>query len=123
MSESLDRMSSGTTNREPDAAWFDLVMRCPACIADSKEPGPEGQWYHAMDDGKIQVGSSAEYRCLSCEHQSHVRNWRYACQAHEAEYRPTTSTHLANALSTAGQITSIAGRQWMKTFLENLGEW
>ena len=29
----------------------------------------------------------------------------------------------AVALSTAGQITSIAGHQWMHAFLENLGEW
>jgi len=123
MSESAHRIGDTTRSQEPDTKWFDLIMRCPACIADNKEPGPQSQWYHTMDDGKIQVGITAEYRCLSCQHQSHVQHWRYACEAHEADYRPTTSVHLANALSTAGQITSIAGRQWMMTFLENLGEW
>ncbi len=109
---------------ESDASeWFNLVMRCPACLADNRDPGPVDQWYHAMDSAMVQVGSSAEYRCLGCKHTEHVRNWRYACQAHQTEYRPTTSAHLSNALSTAGQITSIAGRQWMQKFLQNLGEW
>ena len=110
------------TQRE-DEVWFNLIMKCPACLSAGKDAGPQGQWYHAMDGGVIQVGSVAEYRCMSCQHNEHVRNWRYACEAHQTEYRPTTSAHLANALSTAGQITSIAGRQWMHTFLENLGEW
>ncbi len=78
---------------------------------DNKEPGPPGQWYHATDNGTVQVGSSAEYRCMSCQNVEHVRNWRYACEAHQTDYRPTSSAHLANALSTAGQITSVAGRQ------------
>lgn len=106
-----------------DEVWFNLVMRCPACMASDKEPGPKGQWYHSMDGGVVQVGSVAEYRCMSCQHHEHVRNWRYACEAHQTEYRPTSSAHLANALSTAGQMTSMAGRHWMRTFLENLGEW
>lgn len=105
------------------AEWFDLVMRCPACLADNREPGPISQWYHAMDSGTVQVGSSAEYRCLGCKHQAHVKEWRYACETHQTEYRRTNAAHLSNALSTAGQITSIAGRQWMTRFLENLGEW
>jgi|SRR5579871_510108 len=106
-----------------EVIWFDLIMRCPACLADGHDPGPEGQWYHAMDSGRMQVGDNAEYRCQSCEHHAHVRNWRYACTQHETDYRPTTAAHLANALSTAGQIVSRAGRQWMQRFLENSGDW
>ena len=109
--------------KRQDEVWFNLVMRCPACISANKEPGPQGQWYHSMDGGVIQVGSIAEYRCMSCQHHEHVRNWRYTCEAHQIDYRPTSSAHLANALSIAGQITNMAGRQWMRTFLENLGEW
>ncbi|MBB5869728.1 hypothetical protein F4553_003107 [Allocatelliglobosispora scoriae] len=114
----------GPAVREPETKeWFDLVMRCPACLADNVEAGPIGQWYHAVDNGTVQVGSSAHYRCLSCQHTEHVRNWRYACAAHQTDYRPTNAAHLSNALSTAGQITSIAGRQWMQQFVSNLGEW
>lgn len=112
----------GNGNNE-ETVWFDLVIRCPACIKEEREPGPEGQWYHAADDGKIQVGNNAEYRCRRCEHHSHVKDWRYACERHATEYRPTTAAALANALSVAGQITSTGGRRWMQQFLENLGEW
>jgi lipopolysaccharide biosynthesis regulator YciM len=122
MSNLPDQLDQQTDNQEAND-WFNLVMRCPACLADGKEAGPVDQWYHVMDNGMVQVGSSAEYRCLSCQHTEHVRNWRYACRAHQTEYRPTTAAHLSNALSTAGQITSIAGRQSMQKFLENLGEW
>ncbi|MBO3739536.1 hypothetical protein [Actinoplanes flavus] len=107
----------------PEAEWFSLVMRCPACLSERKEPGPAAQWFHASDDGFVQVGSSAQYRCTSCRCVEHVKSWRYACEAHQTDFRPTSSAHLANALSTAGQITSVAGRQWMQRFLENLGEW
>lgn len=110
-------------DKDNDAEWFNLVMRCPACLADGREPGPPGQWFHAPDDGPVRVGSNAKYQCASCHHVEHVRNWRYACEAHQTDFRATSSAHLANALSTAGQITSIAGRQWMQKFLENLGEW
>ena len=109
--------------KDQDTQWYSLVMRCPACMADSKEAGPAAQWFHATDDGPIEVGSSADYRCTNCRHMEHVKNWRYACEAHQTEYRATSSGHLANALSTAGQVTSVAGRQWMQKFLENLGEW
>jgi hypothetical protein len=110
-------------SRDQDTEWYSLIMRCPACLSEQKEPGPAAQWYHAPDDGMVQVGSSAQYRCTTCQHVEHVKSWRYACEQHETDFRPTSSAHLANALSTAGQITSVAGRQWMQKFLENLGEW
>jgi hypothetical protein len=98
-------------------------MRCPACLSEGKEPGPASQWYHAVDGGVAQVGDNAEYQCKSCSHHSHAKNWRYACQEHQTDFRPTSSQHLANALSIGGQMASQGGRHWMQRFLENLGEW
>lgn len=105
------------------AQYFDLVMRCPACIADGRDGGVPGAWYHERCEGGLQIGDDAYLRCKKCSFANHVRGWRYACAAHESEYRPTSSAHLANAVSTAGQITSLAGRQWLLTFLQNLGDW
>ncbi|MBB5869724.1 hypothetical protein F4553_003103 [Allocatelliglobosispora scoriae] len=105
------------------AQYFDLVIRCPACIADGKDGKVPAPWYHHSCGGGLQIGDDANYRCKRCNVSSHVQNWRYACEAHESDFRPTSSAHLANAVSTAGQITSIAGRQWLLTFLQNLGDW
>ncbi|MBW6438263.1 hypothetical protein KZ829_31505 [Actinoplanes hulinensis] len=105
------------------AQYFDLVIRCPACIADGRDGGLPGYWYHHQCGGGLQIGDDANYQCKSCFQRHHVRNWRYACQQHESDFRATTSAHLANAVSTAGQLTSVAGRRWLMTFLENLGDW
>ena len=61
-------------------------------------------------------------RCTSCGSSRHIRNWRYACEEHEADYRSTTAAHFASAVSTAGQITSVAGKNWLMRLLENMGE-
>ena len=103
--------------------YFDLIIRCPACLAENRDPGPAGVWYHVECDGRLQIGDDATYRCKACLHTRHVKEWRYACKQHEADYRHTTSAHLASAVSTAGQITGIAGRQWLMSFLDELGDW
>lgn len=103
------------------ADYFDLQMRCPACIADGESGGACVQWFHAECGGKMQVGDDANYRCLACGKISHIKNWRYACETHEGVFRKTTNAHMANAMSTSGQITSIAGRKWLIRLLENLG--
>lgn len=104
------------------AQFFDLVLRCPHCISAGAEPGPAGAWYHTGCGGTLQIGEDATYRCKSCSYTAHVKGWRYACE-HHADYRPASSAGIASAVSTAGQITGIAGRQWLMTFLENLGDW
>jgi hypothetical protein len=104
------------------ATYYDLKIRCPACIADGESGGSVDQWYHNICNGKIQIGDDAYYKCLSCGYSSHIKNWRYACTAHVTDFRPTTTAHFANAISTAGQVTSVAGKQWLITLLENLGD-
>jgi hypothetical protein len=104
------------------AIYYDLVMRCPACIASGGSGGTPGQWYHRNCGGRLQVGDNACYLCTKCPTELHVRDWRYACGEHASDYRPTTSAHLANAISTAGQITGVAGRQWLMRFLDAMGD-
>ena len=103
------------------AQYYDLQMRCPACIAEGKSGGPCVQWYHTECGGQLQVGDDANYKCVSCGYISHIKNWRYACREHETDFRPTTNAHFANAISTSGQIASVAGREWLIRLLENLG--
>jgi hypothetical protein len=100
--------------------YHDLVMQCPACIAErGYDHEPARQWYHANCGGKIQIGDDAHYKCLSCGHSSHVKNWRYADSCSEMDDRSNSYGHFANAISAAGQMTNLAGRQWLLTFLEN----
>lgn len=103
--------------------YFDLIIRCPACIKDNVDPGPATSWYHTECNGGLQIGDDATYRCKQCSYTEHVKEWRYKCKQHRAEFRSTSSAHLASAISTAGQITSVAGRQWLMSFLDNLGDW
>lgn len=101
--------------------YYDLKMRCPACIFEGRDGGAISQWYHSNCGGKLQVGDNAYYRCQKCRHSSHVRNWRYSCSRH-GDYRLTSSSHLANAISTSGQLVNVAGRLWLMEFLKNLGD-
>jgi hypothetical protein len=106
------------------ATYYDLIIRCPACLSDGKEPGPPSQWFHAKPgcDGKAQIGDDAQIKCAKCGDTFHLKTARYACYVHETDYRPTSSAHFASAISTAGQVTSIAGKQWLINLLENMGD-
>lgn len=105
------------------STYYDLIMRCPACIAAGKDGGVPRQWYHAgLCGGKLRAGDDACYKCVKCGVVMHVSSWRYKCDGH-SDYRSTTSAHLANAVSTAGQLVNVAGRYWLMQFLENLGDW
>ena len=104
--------------------YHDLVIQCPAYIAKNGfDPKPPAQWYHANCGGKIQVGDNAYYKCLVCGHSSHIKNWRYACGINSMDDRPNIYGHFGNAVSVAGAFTGKAGRQWLLTYLQNLGNW
>jgi hypothetical protein len=104
------------------AVYYDLKIRCPACIAVGLSGGVPSYWYHDCG-GRLQVGDNAFYRCSSCQHTSHIKNWRYACASHQGNYRETNVNHFASAISTASQLSGIAGKIWMLRLLENLGNW
>lgn len=104
------------------ATYFDLIIRCPACLADNKSPGPASQWFHNGCGGKMQIGDDAQLKCEKCGEAFHVQIARYACKAHATDFRATTPAHFASAISTAGQITGVAGRQWLIRMLENMGD-
>jgi len=102
--------------------WYYLKMRCPACIAEGKSGGITKQWYHSNCGGKLMVNDYAEYKCCKCKHISHARGWSYSCDGHSG-WRGTSSSHLANAISIASQFEYKAGRAWLISFLENMGDW
>lgn len=118
--------------------YHDLVVRCPACIADGKCSGQlkSGQWYHAVCNGKIQIGDNAFYKCASCKLESRVENWLYNCEkqtmipyfqfitssnTNRKKFMPTTSANLALALSLSASVTYKGGVRWIKVCLDNLG--
>jgi hypothetical protein len=110
--------------------YHDLVMQCPACIAErGYDPKPPRQWYHASCGGTILIGENAYCRCVGCGHSSHVKHWRYACHINLMDDRPTiaphfaSSGHLAHVVSICGGLANRGGTQWLLTFLENLGDW
>ena len=105
------------------ATYYDLYIQCPACIADNGyDPNPPAQWYHTNCEGKRQIADNAYFQCVSCNHSSHIKNWRYACAQHKSDFRPTTAAHFANSIAIAGQVVGKAGRQWLVTLLQNLGD-
>ncbi|MDL5052662.1 hypothetical protein QQ056_03680 [Oscillatoria laete-virens NRMC-F 0139] len=104
--------------------YYDLVISCPACLADGKPQGPATQWFHAKSGcgGKMQIGDDAQLKCANCGEAFHIKVARYACTLHSTDFRPATPAHFASAISTAGQVTGVAGRQWLITLLENMGD-
>jgi len=106
------------------ATYHNLVIRCPACLTDNKEPGPASQWFHGKKgcNGKMQIGDDAQLKCTACGEAFHLKVARYACQLHATDFRATTPPQFATAISTAGEVTGIAGRQWLIRLLENMGD-
>ncbi|MDY7053846.1 hypothetical protein [Limnospira fusiformis] len=106
------------------ATYYDVFMQCPACIAEKGyDNQPPRQWYHANCGGKIQIGDDAFYKCLVCGHSSPVKNWRYACGINSMDDRPNSYGHFANAVSVAANLSSYPGKQWLLTYIQNLGDW
>ena len=108
--------------------WTELIIGCPACVADGNEPGPATQWYHASCGGRMEVSDIAHLRCSECDAEYHVSNWRWGCPKHgdparEDYYRSTNSTAMAAQISVAGALTTKMGRRWLMTFLDHLGDW
>ena len=105
------------------ATYYDLNIQCPACIKDQGyDDQPPSQWYHAKCGGKIQIGDDAYFKCLSCGYSSHIQNWRYQCSRH-TDFRPASAGSFANAVSISGQLVGKAGKKWLLSLIENLGDW
>lgn len=105
------------------ATYYDLKIRCPACLNMGLSGGIPSYWYHSDCGGKLQVGDNACYRCSGCGYTSHIKNWRYACASHQGSFRETRSNHFASSIATAAQFLNTGGRLWLLTLLENLGDW
>ena len=103
------------------AIYYDFFWQCPGCLAkNGYDSQPPRQWYHANCGGKIQIGDNAYYRCLSCGHSSHVKNWRYA--NNEMSDDIAFDGHFGNAIFLVSSLFPGGGRQWLITLLENLGD-
>lgn len=106
--------------------YFDLRIRCPVEIDRGGSGGVPRQWYHRncpAGAGKLQVGDNAHYRCLSCGAENHARNWRYLCEETDrVNAQAASSAAVAQAISTAGQLVTRAGRMWLLNFVTNLGD-
>jgi len=105
------------------ATYYELKIRCPACISMGRSGGTPSYWYHNDCGGKLEVGDDANYRCSYCSYKSHIKNWRYSCSSHQGNFQSTNSNHFATAIATAGQLSGVAGRLWMLNLLSNMGDW
>lgn len=104
------------------ATYYNLVIRCPACIAEGDFSGYPSQWYHTGCGGKLRIGDNARLRCYECGHEEHIMHWRWSCQSHEGNYKYTTSNAFTTAISIATQMVDTAGKRWLLTILDNLGD-
>lgn len=105
--------------------YFELHISCPVCH-DKGMNTPQSFWTHHQCGGSIYLGDNAYYWCGTCNHQSHVRMWKYGCPIHsngaEFEYISASSVAMAIAIGTAGQMVSETGIAWLQSFLANMGE-
>ena len=106
-------------------SYFELFISCPVCI-DRGNMTPQSYWSHHDRgcNGDIYMGENAFYYCKKCNAASHVMKWKYGCPNHssgaEYEFLEASAVALAQAVSTAGQMVSATGIQWLQNFLKNM---
>jgi len=112
------------------ASWYDLVISCPACIAQNRGRPAPSHWYHADCGGMLKVSDEARLKCSKffCGRDAHFSNWRWGCPQHgdstqSGYYQNTNSTSVAAEISVSASMVSKAGKKWLMKFLDELGEW
>jgi len=84
--------------------FIDLKINCPAeeCPKRSSDPKKASYWVHSEDKGRIRISNRARMKCISCETESHMKNWVFACSAHhDGKYLKTSSSSFGQALALA----------------------
>ena len=109
--------------------YVQLYTSCPVCV-DQGRFIPHAYWGHGDDNclGDIYVGDDACFKCAKCGRTSHVTNWTVNtdCPAHSSNYMVNYvgETHQgmppAQAISFAGQMSTLVGVGWLQRFLDNL---
>lgn len=106
--------------------YFELHISCPVCH-DKGVLTPQSFWTHSSCGGTIYLGDDAFYWCDTCNHKSHVSQWKYGCPTHspdaEYEYISISSTTMAIVIATAGMMVSETGVAWLQAFLANMKEY
>ncbi|MCL1989079.1 MAG: hypothetical protein FWG64_14070 [Firmicutes bacterium] len=110
------------------ATYFELYFQCPVCIALGNTNIPTSYWEHSSDGGIIEVGDDANYRCKSCNQKAHVSKWQYGCPGHSGDngelvYKAASPQSMVKAFGIAAQMSDQYSSQWLKNFINNLGEW
>ena len=106
-------------------SYYKLYISCPVCI-DMGKMTPQAFWTHHNNNcnGSIYMGENAYFMCQKCGAKQHVMKWKYGCPNHsksdQYEYLEASQVALAQAVSTAGQMVTATGIQWLQTFLANM---
>jgi len=106
--------------------YYGLFMSCPVCTSRGTHTSQQN-WVHHLCGGTIYVGDNAHYLCDNCNHNSHVKQWKYGCPTHSGgsdnyEFVSVNSGELAATIAVAGQMVNEAGVAWLQAFLANMGE-
>lgn len=103
--------------------YFQLYIRCPVCIGQGKTDLPLVFWTHTDDNcgGNLYIGDNAFFKCRKCGFSDHVikLKWKYggfACHHSDEE-----CLRLQDAIGLVGQIVTETGNEWLRRFLENMG--
>ena len=105
--------------------YYDLIIRDPVCLSKGSEsPSPARQWFHAKSgcNGKMQIGDDAQLKCVACDESFHIRNARYDSDSYTIDFCLESLYLPSIDVQTAGQITGVAGMQWLIRLLENMGD-
>lgn len=97
--------------------YYKLYIACPICLRDRRPAEPK-YWYHSADGGEMYIGENAYYYCKSCGHKAPIINWAYECtKCLEAGLEDAVKLddyrHFAEAISIAGQISTIDAIMWL----------
>ncbi len=105
------------------AVYYDLIIRCPACLGEGKEPEPASQWFHDKCGGKMQIGDDAQLKCVKCGDSFHIKFASYVCQLHPTHFRPAKAASFVTSISVSGQMSdNIMNIQWMRELLSNMDD-
>jgi len=116
--------------------YFEIKLRCPFCLNNDKI-APIVQYIHGNCGGKVELSNSANIRCQKCGKTCSVTEAIFAdCNKDvylsgeqnyndrkvKIESKETNEYEFAHKIliSAAGQITSLAGREWLYNFMKSL---
>jgi hypothetical protein len=101
---------------EKTTQYYNLVAFLPD--SDSTE---KRQWLHHECEGNLLIGNDGTISCEKCKAHKPALVWYVIDNNHLSETPPELKQlDFTTVTALAGQITSIAGKQWLGEFLKHI---